>query len=244
MATAGGRLAIIGNAEMRSVTGALEQVRRMAGAGAELVMVRPAALDGVSQAGLFGAFAEVADRGGTPIIVQDAPQNTGVNLAAATLARLLTDVPGVAAVKIEPASPARKIELITDQLGDAGGTIIGGAGGGEYLYELQRGACGTMPGPAHPELFAAVGRLHAKGDRQQAHELMAQAMPLMTLCKRDMDTFLFVQKYVLMRRGVLRNIGLGRPHRDLDPRLAGEVDELIDALALLDLFERCRDAGL
>jgi len=72
---------------------------------------------------------------------------------------------------------------------------------------------------------------------------MAQAMPLMMLCKRDMDTFLFVQKYVLMKRGVLRTVRLGRPHRDLDPRLAGEVDELLDALALPELFDRCRDAG-
>lgn len=101
-----------------------------------------------------------------------------------------------------------------------------------------------MPGPAHPELFAAVGRLHAKGDRDQAHQLMAQAMPLMALGKRDMDTFLFVQKYVLMKRGVLRNTGLGLPHRDLDLHLPGEIDELLDALALLELFGRCRDAGL
>jgi hypothetical protein len=43
---------------------------------------------------------------------------------------------------------------------------------------------------------------------------------------------------------VLRNTGLGRPHRDLDPHLPSEIDELLDALALLDLFDRCRDAGL
>jgi dihydrodipicolinate synthase/N-acetylneuraminate lyase len=244
VATAGGRLGIIGNAELRSVTGAVEQVRRVQATGAQLAMVRPGGMDGVGQGDLFDAFTAVADQGGLPIIVQDAPQNTGVQLAPVTLARLLSEVPGVAALKIEPANPARKIELVAQQLGDAGGTIIGGAGGQEYLWELQRGAIGTMPGPAHPELFAAVGRLQAKGDRGPAHELMAQAMPLMALGKRDMDTFLFVQKYVLMKRGVLRNTGLGRPHRDLDPHLPSEIDELLDALALLDLFDRCRDAGL
>lgn len=243
VATAGGRLGIIGNAEMRSVTGGIEQVHRAAATGAQLALVRPAGLADVSQEHLFDAFAVVAEKGAIPIIVQDAPQNTGVDLAPATLARLLAEVPGIAAVKIEPANPARKIELITNHLGAADGIIIGGAGGLDYLHELQRGACGTMPGPAYPELFAAMGRLHAKGDRRQAHELMARAMPLLALCTRDMDTFLFIQKYVLMKRDVLRNAGLGRPHRDLDPALADEVDELLDALALLDLFERCRDAG-
>ena len=243
VATAAGRLLIFGNAEMRSVTGGIEQVRRAAATGAQLALLRPGGLDGVSQEGMFESFAAVAEKGGIPVIVQDAPQNTGVDLAPATLARLLTEVPGIAAVKIEPANPARKIELIAHQLGDAGGIIIGGAGGLDYLHELQRGACGTMPGPAYPELFAAVGRLHGKGDRGQAHQLMAQAMPLMMLCKRDMDTFLFVQKYVLMKRGALGTIRLGRPHRDLDPHLAEEVDELLDTLALQELFDRCRDAG-
>jgi hypothetical protein len=51
-----------------------------------------------------------------------------------------------------------------------------------------------------------------------------------------------VQKHVLVRRGVLANTNLGRPHRDIDARLAAEIDELIDALSLLDLFERCRHA--
>lgn len=243
VATAAGRLTIFGNAEMRSVTGGIEQVRRVAATGAQFALVRPGGLDGVSQEALFDAFAAVATRGGIPIIVQDAPQNTGLELAPETLARLLTDAPGVAAVKVEPANPARKIERVSARLGDAGGTIIGGAGGLDYLYELQRGACGTMPGPAYPELFAAVDRLHRKGDRRLAHELMSRAMPLIVLGKRDMDTFLFVQKYVLQRRNVLRTVGLGRPHRDLDPRLAGEVDELLEALELLELFGRCRDAG-
>lgn len=243
VATAAGRLTIFGNAEMRSVTGGIEQVRRVQEAGAQLALVRPGGLDGVSQDALFDAFAAVAAHGGVPIIVQDAPQSTGVELAAGTLARLLTDAPGVAAIKVEPANPARKIELITERLGGAGGPIIGGAGGLEYLHELERGACGTMPGPAYPELFAAVERLHAKGDRRQALELMARAMPLIVLGKRDMDTFLFVQKHVLMRRNALRATSLGRPHRALDPHLAGEVDELLEELELLEMFDRCRDAG-
>jgi 4-hydroxy-tetrahydrodipicolinate synthase len=243
VATAAGRLTIFGNAEMRSVSGGIEQARKVEATGAQLALVRPSAMDGVSQEGLFDTFAAVADKGGVPIIVQDAPQNTGVELTPSTLARLMIDVPGVAALKIEPANPARKIELVVDQLAGARGVVIGGAGGLDYLHELERGACGTMPGPAHPELFAAVTRLHHQGDRRRAHQLMATAMPLMALCKRDMDTFLSVQKHVLVRRGVLGTSHLGRPHRDVDPRLAGEIDELIDALDLLDLFEQCRHAA-
>jgi dihydrodipicolinate synthase/N-acetylneuraminate lyase len=243
LATAVGRLGIFGNVEMRSARGGVEQARRAAAIGVELALVRPGRLAGVPEPALFDAFAAVAEHGGLSIIVQDAPQNTGADLAPATLARLLTEVPGVAAVKIEPANSVRKIEMVVGALGCAEGRVIGGAGGLEYVHELSRGACGTMPGPAYPELFAAVTRLHAKGERQKAHELFARAMPLIVLGKRDMDTFLVTQKHVLVRRGVLEHIYLGQPHTDIDPRLPAEIDELLDALGLVDLFERCRHVG-
>jgi dihydrodipicolinate synthase/N-acetylneuraminate lyase len=243
LASAAGRLGIFGNIEMRSVAGGVEQARRATAAGVELALVRPGRLAGVPEPALFDAFAAVAEHGGLSIIVQDAPQNTGVDLAPSTLARLLTEVPGVAALKIEPANSVRKIGMVVRALGGADGKVIGGAGGLEYVHELSRGACGTMPGPAYPELFAAVTRLHAKGERQKAHELLARAMPLMVLAKRDMDTFLVTQKHVLVRRGVLENLYLRQPHTDIDPRLRGEIDELLDALSLVDLFERCRHVG-
>ena len=244
VATAAGRLGIFGNAELRSVTGAIEQVRRVQATGAQLALVRPGGLDGVGQEDLFDAFAAVADQGGLPIIVQDAPQNTGVQLAPATLARLLAEVPGVAALKIEPANPARKIELSREQLGDAGGTIIGGAGGQEYLWELQRGASGTMPGPAYPELFAAVGRLHAKGDRGQAHQLMAQAMPL---DGPGQAGYGHVPVRSEIRPDEARRAA---QHRASGARTGISIStcparstSCWTRSALLELFERCRDAG-
>jgi 4-hydroxy-tetrahydrodipicolinate synthase len=243
VAATSGRLMIIGNAEMRSITSGIEQVRRMEAAGAPLALVRPAGLQGASQEGLLEAFATVAESGGIPIIVQDAPGSTGVDLAPATLARLLMHVPAVAAVKVEPADPARKIRLIMDRLDGHPGTVIGGGGGLQYLRELQRGARGTMPGPAYPELFAAAGRLHSKGERQAAQKLMARAMPLLSLGAQDGDAFIFVQKHVLRRRGVLSAVGRSRPHWDVDPELAQDIDELLDTLALLELFDECRAIG-
>ncbi len=241
--TAAGRLRIFGNAEMTSISSGIEQVGRVRDTGAQLALVRPSALAGIPQEELFETFAAVAEGGGVPIIVQDAPQATGVDLSAATLARLLLEVPGVAAVKVEPMAAAAKISAIVEALNGASGVIIGGSGGVDYFHELDRGACGTMPGPAHPEVFAALGRLHQGGRRAEAIGVLARVLPLLELGQRDMATFLFVQKHVLRCRGVLSTTGLGRPHGRLDPRLAAEIDELLDVLSLLRLFDECRDLG-
>jgi dihydrodipicolinate synthase/N-acetylneuraminate lyase len=238
--TAAGRLGVIGNAEMASLSRGLEEIRRVEQTGAALAMLRPGGLESVSQEALFEAFAAVAGGSGVPVVVQDAPQSTGVDLSPSTLARLVADVPNVAAVKVEPLNPARKISLVVERLDGAKATIIGGGGGIDYIHELERGATGTMPGPAYPELFTAIDRLHLRGDRGRALEVLSRVLPLMELGKRDMDTFLFVQKYVLSKRGVLSSTRLGQPHRDLDSRLPGEIDEVLRELALLDLFEDCR----
>ncbi len=237
--TAAGRVGVIGNAEMPSVSKGLEEVRRAEGTGAALAMLRPSGLESVSQDALFEACAAVAGGSGVPVVVQDAPLSTGVDLSPSTLARLVVEVPNVAAIKVEPLNPARKMSLIVERLDGAKATIIGGAGGIDYIHELERGAAGTMPGPAYPELFTAIERLHLRGDRQRALELLSRALPLIELGKRDMDTFLFVQKYVLSRRGVLSSTLLGQPHRDLDSCLPAEIDELLRELALLELFEEC-----
>ena len=241
--TAGQRLSVFGNVELRSVAGAVEQATRAEQAGARLVLLRPGGFPGVSQAMVIDMIRELTAATSLGVIIQDAPQNTGVDLSPATLAYLLQQVDGVAALKIEPVGPARKIGAVLAELGAPGGRVIGGAGGGEYLHELARGACGTMPGPAYPEVFAAITRLHAKGERQQAFEMFARLSPLLTLAKRDMDTFLYVQKYVLMQRDVLDNANLGRPHGELDPRLGDEIDEVLDSLNLIAFFDSCRDVG-
>lgn len=235
---AAGRLHVFGNVDLRSRAGGIEQARRAAGTGVSAALVRPGSLAGVEQGALLDAFAAVAGAG-LPVVVQDAPQNTGVELAPATLARLLTDVPGVAAVKIEPAAAARKIEQIVEALDGAEGAIIGGSGGLDYLHELQRGARGTMPGPACPEVFAAVTRLHHEGRRPEAHRIMGRVLPLLELGRRDMDSFLVVQKHVLVRRGVLDSAELAQPHRPIDRWLTAEVDELLDALDLPALWAHC-----
>jgi dihydrodipicolinate synthase/N-acetylneuraminate lyase len=233
------RLGIVGNAELTSAKAGVAAVRRVARTGAQVAMVRPTLAAGIGPETLFEAFAEVAEQGGLPIVVQDAPQNTGVTLPAATLARLLADVPMVAALKVEPQAPAPKISAIMQALDGRSGTVIGGLGGLDYLHELQRGSAGTMPGPAFPEVFQLAAQQLEAGKRAEAFQTHARVLPLITLGMRDMDSFLYVQKHLLQRRGVLDTPVLRSPHSPLEARLADEVDELLTDLDLLAFFDQC-----
>ena len=239
---AGSRLSLIGNAEVTSTRAGVNAVRRAGTTGVELVMLRPAGLGECDQESLFEALAEVSTASPVGCIIQDAPQNTGVNLTAQTLARLLTEVPGVAAVKVEPRPSAPKIGAIVEALAGRPGTVLGGSGASDLIFELDRGASGTMPGPALPDVLAEICRLHGAGERTPAAALFRDYLPLAAL-GRGMASFLFSQKYILQLRGVLDEPRLRRPHGVIDPQLKREIDTVLQAPALRQAVERNRRYG-
>jgi 4-hydroxy-tetrahydrodipicolinate synthase len=228
---AAGRLRLVGNAALTSTRAGVTAVRRAADSGVDLVMVRPWGIGEAGQDALFDALAEVCASSPVGCVIQDAPQNTGVTLQPGTLARLLTEAPGVAAVKVEPRPSAPKIGAIVEALHGRPGTVIGGAGASELIFELDRGAKGTMPGPAFADVLGDVCRLYAEGRRGEAAALFRDFLPLAAL-GRGMAGFLFGQKYILRARGVLDEPLLRAPHAPIDPRLPGDIDALLEAPAL------------
>lgn len=51
-------------------------------------------------------------------------------------------------------------------------------GGITFIEELERGACGTMPSSAFPEVFIAIWNAFSEGNRGQAEELFNHYLPL------------------------------------------------------------------
>jgi 4-hydroxy-tetrahydrodipicolinate synthase len=235
----GDKLRVVGNAELAAVPPGVEAIRRVAGNGGAMAMVRPAGLAGYTQDELFDAFAAVAEAGGLPVIVQDAPSHTGVTLTPQTLARLLVEVPGVAAIKVEAAAPAPKVSAVIAAATGERGAILTGAMGLDWLHECQRGAEGTMPGPAFPEAFAEIARRISAGNSAGAVEIFARILPVTALGSRGLDVFLFAQKHLLVRHGVLASARLRLPRAEPAPQLVAEIDELIDEMTLLELPAEC-----
>ncbi|MGH7919108.1 MAG: dihydrodipicolinate synthase family protein [Candidatus Dormibacteraceae bacterium] len=228
---AAGRLRLIGNAEMPSRCAGAHAVEHIAESGVAAVMIRPSGFGDAQQSVISDALAEVVAGAPVPCIIQDAPQNTGVVLTASSLVRLLVEVPNVAAVKVEPRPSVPQIGAIVEELAGRPGTVLGGAGAAQLLLELDRGAVGTMPGPAFADLLVEICRQYDAGERPAAAELFRDFLPLAAL-GRGMATFLFAQKYLLTRRGVLDGVRLRSPHGPVDRRLPAELDSIVEAPAL------------
>lgn len=105
--------------------------------------------------GLLRARREV----GLPLVIQDEPSATGVLIPVSVLLASLR-AGRSRAVKLEDPPTASKIARLLAE--DPFLQVFGGLGGASALYELNRGACGTMTGFAFPEILAAIRGEHAR----------------------------------------------------------------------------------
>lgn len=229
-------MSLIGNLEYTGHASALEEAATLADAGVAALMVRPLHSPGVGSRQLIELIDRFAAESPIPLVLQDAVQHTGIDFAPSDIGQLLTRQTRVAAVKVEPPGAAVKMSRIVDAMSDGAPRILGGAQGVGYVHEVGRGAQGTMPGPATPELFRALHVLANEGRRVEAHRLIARAMPLITLGARNIETFIHVQKLLLARRGIAMSTSLREPTRALDDKLDAEVDEVLEAIAFDSLM--------
>ena len=230
-----GRVPVIVTTSHFSTRIAAERARKAAAAGASMLMLMPP-YHGVGlradENGMVEHFARVAEAGGIPIMVQDAPLS-GVTLSASFLVRLAREVPLVRYFKIEvPAAAAKLRSLIA-----AGGADIEGPFDGEesitLMADLDAGATGTMCSALLPDLIKLVVEHHLAGRRKEAAEHYARILPLINYENRQCG--LRAAKTVMMEGGVIKSDAVRHPLEPLHPATRAGLLEIARELNPLAL---------
>jgi 4-hydroxy-tetrahydrodipicolinate synthase len=194
------------------------------GAAAVMVSAPPLTRD-VDRIGPF--FAAAAKDAPVPVIVQDEPAATGVNLPVSALLAAL-DGCGSTVVKLEdPPTPPKIARLLAAR---PGLTVFGGLGGVSAYWELRRGGAGTMTGFAFPEILRRL-RLHVeKGDLDAAAAVFDRFLPYLAYEGQPV-VGLGIRKEVLRRRGAIRT-PRARTARPLDDDSLAEIDDVLGRVGL------------
>jgi 4-hydroxy-tetrahydrodipicolinate synthase len=163
---------------------------------------------------IFSYYATTAEMlGKTPFVLQDFPQATGVQIAAAVIIRILKACPTCVMLKHEDWPGLNKITALR-AASDKGETrrisILCGNGGLFLPEELGRGADGAMTGFAYPEMMVDVWRAHAQGDGDRAQDIFDAYLPLARY-ELQQHIGLMIRKYTLAKRGVIASAALRKP---------------------------------
>ncbi len=226
----GGRVPVVvgvpaaGFAAMRALAAAAMD------AGAAGVMVAPAANLRGDEA-ILRHFQTVGEFvGDVPIVLQDYPQGTGVQLAPALIRRILEAIPSCVMLKHEDWPGLDKLAWLRAASADGGMrrvSILTGNGGIFLPDELRRGADGVMTGFAFPEMMRDVIRAHRVGDVEGAADLFDAYLPLVRY-EQQPGLGLAVRKHVLALRGAITSAAQRRPATRLGP---GDLEDIAFLLA-------------
>jgi 4-hydroxy-tetrahydrodipicolinate synthase len=173
--------------------------------------------------GIPAFFASVAQRSGTPIVVQDEPRAYAVVMPPRIIAAACEAAEAVAVKLEDPPTPEKIGRLLTLV---EGVPVFGGLGGAAALWELRRGASGTMTGFAFPEILTAVRAAHERGDGDAAGRIFNRFLPLIQF-EAQTGVGLVIRKEVLRRRGALPGIASRLFPKGIDERTWEELDDVL-----------------
>jgi 2-keto-3-deoxy-L-arabinonate dehydratase len=222
-----GRVPVVASADGPGEEPAIDRARRAAALGADVLMVLPSYFVKPGPDAITSYYARIAEASGLPIMLQDAPQLTGVSMAPALWARIAEATAGLRYIKAEgtPQGPtiSEALRLCGDRVG-----VFCGWGGLSLLDALERGAIGNMPAPNFTRFFADVQRVWETGDRKHAEQLFDRGVQFVMWSMQSIDHSVTAAKVELHRRGVIASPRLRQPALALDEIACDQLSRFIE----------------
>jgi 2-keto-3-deoxy-L-arabinonate dehydratase len=222
-----GRAPVVASADGPGEEPAIDRARRAAALGADALMVLPSYFVKPGPDALLSYYARIAEVSGIPVMLQDAPQLTGVSMSPALWARMAEATPGLRYIKAEGTPQGPTISETLRHCGDRLG-IFCGWGGLSLLDALERGAAGNMPAPNFTRFFADVQRLWEAGDRDGAEQLFDRGVPFVMWSMQSIDHSVTSAKVELHRRGIIASPRLRQPALVFDDVARGQLARFLD----------------
>ena len=169
----------------------------------------------------------VHDATGAAVVVQDYPVASGVRIGGEDLARALTGLPFVAAVKAESPPSAAAVAMLTSRLDVP---VFGGLGGLGLLDELAVGAAGAMTGFSFPEGLIACTRAFAEEGFAAARDAFLPYLPLIAF-EQQPGIGLSIRKECLRHRELVTEAAVRPPAPSMPEALRDQLVRQVDALA-------------
>jgi 4-hydroxy-tetrahydrodipicolinate synthase len=170
--------------------------------GADALMLLPPHFLGPSAEDLHAHMRRVGEAVSIPVMVQYAPEQTGVGISPETFVELSEAVDTLRYFKIESRPPGPDISGITEQAADRVGVLVGYAGL-QMIEALDRGAIGVIPGASISDHYLEVWNRYQAGDREGAREKHTALLPLLTHVVQDIEGFIHYEKRMLASQGTI-----------------------------------------
>jgi 4-hydroxy-tetrahydrodipicolinate synthase len=195
---------------------AVERAREWEKAGADCLMLLPPFFLKPGAEQLLAHMRAVIEAVSIPVMVQYAPEQTGVTIAPEALWAVAEGHRERVIFKIENRPPGKTISRIRELSGNTARIFIGNAGF-QLLEGLERGAVGTMPGCSMFDVYRKIMTDWQEGRREEAMDLHTRLLEILNHIRQNVEQIILFEKRILVRRGVLENEDCRNPSFVSDP---------------------------
>ncbi len=203
---------------------AVKQARYTEAAGADCLMLLPPFFLKPGGGALYQHIKTVGQSVSIPIMLQYAPEQTGVAIDPTVLARLADEVPNIIYYKIESRPPGAYISRLLDLTKGRVKIFVGNAGF-QMIEGLDRGAVGVMPGCSMFDVYLKIYRAWQAKDRTEAFRLHNELLAMLNHIRQDVEEIICYEKRILARRGIIQTDYCRKPSFAADAHFDRLFDE-------------------
>ena len=197
--------------------------------GADGIILYPPALSTPNGDELIGYFKTIADAVDLPVMIQDNPRSTGVNMSLEFLLDAHARIPSFEYLKVECPIPMRKMRKIIDAT-NGKMKCYSGNGGIFAVDAFLNGAYGIMPGVVMCGHFNKMYTYLAEGKVDEARSMFEKILPFTWFEDQSLEFYISCEKYLLKQMGIIKNATVRKPEVQLMPN---EIEELNNLFARL-----------
>ena len=191
--------------------------------GADAVMVAPAKEAVANDERIVEYYGRVAQGTALPIVLQDHPASTEVQMSVPLILRIVKDVASVVCIKAEAVPTPPKIRALRQGLSRPV-AILSGLGALYAPFDLAAGSDGFNTGFAFPETLMAMVKAARANDVDRVHALYARFASLIIF---EQQPGLAIRKEILRLRGFIGCNRVRHPGATIAPAVAADIAALI-----------------
>ncbi len=191
--------------------------------GADAVMVTPAREPTPNEDRIVEYYQRIGQAIRIPIVLQDHPASTEVQMPLPLILRIVRDNPSIACIKAEAVPTAPKIRALRAGLSRPV-SILSGLGALYAPFDLAAGSDGFNTGFAFPEVLRALLDAAKADDVDRVHALYARFAALIVF---EQQPGLAIRKELLRLRGLIAANRVRHPGATIAPAVAEELAALV-----------------
>ncbi len=210
---------------------AVERARNAEAQGADGLMLLPPFFLSPGEEAIFEHIRLVISSVTIPVIIQYAPNQTGVRLSPEFFLRLRESLPNADYIKVESQPPGRYVSQLVAASGNKSlGALIGYAGV-QMPDVLLRGAVGIQPGCSFVEIYLEIYRRFKQDDIKGMHALHEQLLPYISNWMQGIEMIIRAEKTILQRRGIIASDYCRHPTYQLDEIETAQIEAFVEEFA-------------